>query len=104
MKTLLVVLLLVFSISTASAQRTSSDTVRDSYRHFVMPTAKPVTGGFAGFWELAFLQGGFGVGDVLSVWTGFTVMPTVAFKSQFAFVNMKLTLADEGPLTFAIGG
>ncbi|MEP7235607.1 MAG: hypothetical protein ABI778_09950, partial [Ignavibacteriota bacterium] len=51
----------------------------DEYRHFIMPTGKPINGAYLGFWELAFLQGGFGVGDVLSFSGGITLLPTVAF-------------------------
>ena len=41
------------------------DSVVDGYRHFIMPTGKPIEGGYFGFWELAFLTGGYGFGDVL---------------------------------------
>jgi hypothetical protein len=80
------------------------DTVRDPGRHFIMPTAQANQGGYIGAWELAFLQAGFGVDDVLSVNAGITAMPTVAFRSQFAFVNAKITVADEPMFSFALGG
>jgi hypothetical protein len=75
----------------------------DDYRHFIMPTAKPIHGGYFGFWELAFLQGGFGVSDVLSFSGGITVLPTVAFRSQIGYLQAKATLADEGGISFAVG-
>lgn len=80
------------------------DTVRDPSRHFLMPTASAVKGGYIGAWELAFLQAGVGIGDVLSITAGFTAMPTVAFRSQFGFVNAKFTIADEEMFAFAVGG
>ncbi|MEO6939963.1 MAG: hypothetical protein ABI444_07475 [Candidatus Kapaibacterium sp.] len=81
----------------------SKDTIVDGYRHFIMPSAKPVQGGYAGVWELAFLQAGVGIEDVLSITGGFTIMPTVSVRSQFGFLQAKLTLADEGGLSFAAG-
>ena len=75
----------------------------DEYRHFIMPSAKAITGGYAGFWELAFIQGGFGIGNFLSVSGGATILPTVAFKSQFAFLQVKATLAEEEGVSFAVG-
>ena len=87
----------------AQAKADSLTPPYDDYRHFIMPTGKPIQGGYFGFWELAFLQGGFGVGDVLSFSGGLTVMPTVAFRSQFGFLQAKATLADEGGISFAVG-
>ncbi len=82
---------------------TPEDSVVDGYRHFIMPTGKPIEGGYFGFWELAFLQAGYGFGDVLSVSGGFTIMPTVAFRSQFGFLQGKLTLFDDQGLSLAAG-
>ncbi len=87
-------LLIAFAIATP-ARSTPTDSVVDGYRHFIMPTGKPIEGGYFGFWELGFLQGGYGFGDVLSVSAGFTVMPTVAFRSQFGFLQSKLTFFDD---------
>ncbi len=80
-----------------------SDSVVDGYRHFIMPTGKPIEGGYFGFWELAFLTGGYGFGDVLSVSGGLTVMPTVAVRSQFGYLQSKLTLFDDQGLSLATG-
>ena len=91
------------SAQNSSGAPARADTVRDAYRHFIMPTAKPVNGGYLGFWELAFLQGGVGFSDVVSLVGGFTAMPTVAFRSQFAYVQAKVTMVDEGPFSFAMG-
>jgi hypothetical protein len=88
---------------TATVRAAPEDSVRDGYRHFIMPTAKPVEGGYLGFWELAFLQAGYGFGDVLSVSGAFTVMPTVAFRSQFGYLQGKLTFYDDQGLSLAGG-
>src|SRR5205814_7620430 len=102
MTRLLFSIFVLLSLST-NATASPSDSVRDGYRHFIMPTAKPIEGGYAGFWELAFLQAGYGFGDVLSVSGGFTIMPTVAFRSQFGFVQAKLTLYDDQGFSLATG-
>ena len=97
------IILFVFAAST-KALATPADSVLDSYRHFIMPTAKPVEGGYLGFWELGFLQGGYGFGDVLSLSGGFTILPTVAFRSQFAFLQGKLTFVDDDQGLSLAGG
>lgn len=108
------VLLFLLSLSSiANAQQNSAenleyfapaiDTVRDPGRHFLMPTAKANEGFYLGAWELAFLQGGVGFDKVVSINAGITAMPTVAFRSQFAFINTKLTIMDEPWFSFALG-
>ncbi len=82
---------------------TQDDSVVDGYRHFIMPTGKPIEGGYFGFWELAFLTGGYGFSDVLSVSGGITILPTVAFRSQFAYLQSKLTIYDDQGLSVAGG-
>ncbi len=99
--TILCSLLILTLVSTVRA--TPEDSVVDGYRHFIMPTGKPIEGGYFGFWELGFMQGGYGFDHVLSLSGGFTVMPTVAFRSQFAFLQAKLTLFDEQGLSLATG-
>ena len=109
-----VALLLSLFVSVANAQQAPStnleyfapaiDTIRDPGRHFLMPTAKANEGAYIGAWELAFLQAGIGFDKVVSVNAGITAMPTVAFRSQFAFVNTKLTIMDEPWFSFALGG
>ncbi|MFI5202219.1 MAG: hypothetical protein ACHQNE_07515, partial [Candidatus Kapaibacterium sp.] len=92
-------LTLLFAVSAllfaVRARATPTDSVVDGYRHFIMPTAKPIEGGYFGFWELGFMQAGYGFGDVLSVAGGFTIMPTVAFRSQFGFLQTKLTFVED---------
>lgn len=100
-----VVILFFLSISLSLAVHAQSDSLasKDPYRHFIMPTAKPIQGGFAGVYELAFLQAGYGFGDFLSVSGGITLMPTVSMKSQVGFLQAKATLADENGISFAVG-
>lgn len=86
-----------------SAYATPSDSIVDGYRHFIMPTGKPIEGGYFGFWELGFMQGGYGFDDVLSLSGGFTILPTVAFRSQFAFLQGKLTFFDDQGISLAGG-
>jgi hypothetical protein len=86
-----------------SSARSQNPPPPDAYRHFIMPTGKVLQGGYLGVWELAFLQAGYGFGDFLTVSGGMTIMPTVALKSQFAFLQAKATLADEGGIAFAAG-
>ena len=81
----------------------SSAAPLDEYRHFIMPSAKPIHGGYFGFWELAFLQGGVGIGNVFSLSGGITVIPAVSIKSQFGYLQAKATIADEGGISVAIG-
>jgi hypothetical protein len=99
----LLVLILVFSGNSLAQNKDSLTAPLDDYRHFIMPTGKPITGGYVGFWELAFLQAGVGFGDFLSVSGGITAIPTVAFRSQFAFLQAKATLANEAGVSFAAG-
>ena len=96
---------LVCLISGNGFTQVKSDSVTaplDGYRHFIMPSAKPINGGYVGFWELAFVNAGIGFGNI-SFSGGITVLPTVAFRSQFAFLQAKATLADEGGISFALG-
>ncbi|MDP4230404.1 MAG: hypothetical protein Q8916_08390 [Bacteroidota bacterium] len=100
-------LLLVLLFSNCAFAQTKPDSATaplDEYRHFIMPTGKPINGGYVGFWELAFIQAGVGLGNVFSFSGGITALPTVAFRSQFAFLQAKATLADEGGISFAVGG
>jgi hypothetical protein len=97
----LAVFVLLF-VAARSAVADPADTVRDAYRHFIMPTARPIDGGYFGFWELGFLQGGGGLGAI-SLSGGVTVLPTVAFRSQIAFLQGKLTLYDDRNLGLAAG-
>ncbi len=99
-----VAMLIVVTPAILCAQTTDSVTAPiDDYRHFIMPSAKPIKGAYAGFWELAFLQGGVGLGDMISVSGGVTILPTVAFRSQIAFLQAKATLAEEEGVSFAVG-
>ena len=102
-------LLLLPACSQNILAQTKSDSVTlsaplDEYRHFIMPTGKPIHGGYFGFWELAFLQGGFGISNFLSFSGGMTILPTVAVRSEIGYLQVKATLADDGGISFAVGG
>jgi hypothetical protein len=103
---LLTLVFIFLSIPFQNSNAQNKDSVTpplDEYRHFIMPTAKPIHGGYFGFWELAFLQGGVGFGDIVSFSGGITLLPTVAVRSQFGFLQGKVTLADENGISFAAG-
>jgi hypothetical protein len=93
----------LLSFGSTATKAAETDSVRDGYRHFIMPTGKPIEGGYLGFWELAFMQAGVGFGDFLSLSGGFTIMPTVAFRSQIGFVQSKLTFFDDQGLSLSAG-
>src|SRR5438477_4988126 len=102
-RSIVVTLLSAFALMATRAEAAPMDSVRDGYRHFIMPTAKPIEGGYIGFWELAFMQAGYGFGDVFSLSAGFTIMPTVAFRSQIGFVQGKLTFFDDQGVSLSSG-
>ena len=98
--------LLCFTLISVQAVAQTKDSLTppiDDHRHFIMPSAKSIKNPYVGFWELAFIQGGFGIGDVISVSGGFTMLPTVAFRSQIGFLQAKATLAEEEGISFAVG-
>ncbi|HEY6171841.1 MAG TPA: hypothetical protein VIX80_06260, partial [Candidatus Kapabacteria bacterium] len=103
MKQAAIIFILLFGLSSISHAQADSLASKDQSRHFIMPTAKPIQGGYAGVWELAFVQAGYGFGDFLSFSGGITLMPTVSMKSQVGYLQAKATLADENGVAFAVG-
>src|SRR5688572_842010 len=103
MKKVAILFFLCIGLCTTAHSQADSLASKDQYRHFIMPTAKPIQGGYAGVWELAFVQAGYGFGDFLSFSGGITLMPTVSMKSQVGFLQAKATLADEHGISFAVG-
>lgn len=89
---------------------------RERYRHghriFVMPTAAPIGNDhFIGDFELLVLYGGVGIGDIVSITAGRSVIPTVQASDQFSVVNAKATLLQSasdndlyGGISVAVGG
>lgn len=72
-------------------------TERESYRHyhrgFILPTAVPISNNhFVGLWEGVFAYGGFGIGDIVSVTAGRTLVPGIEWGEQFSNVNVKAVL------------
>lgn len=65
---------------------------KHSHRVFLLPTAEPIgSNHFIGSFELLFLYGGFGVGDVLSVTAGRSIVPSLRSSEQINELNAKLT-------------
>lgn len=83
---------------------------RHNHRVYLMPTAEPIRGNhFVGAWQLLFLYGGFGVGNI-SVTGGLTLVPGLSGEEQGKLVNVKATvfsteLDESGNRgTLALGG
>lgn len=73
-----------------------------SYRHnhrlFFMPTAESIGNNhFLGSWELLMLYGGAGIGDILSITAGRTIIPTLSSQEQFSLINAKVLLYATPP-------
>jgi hypothetical protein len=84
---------------------------RHTHRVYIMPTAEPIgTNHFIGVWELLFLYGGVGIGDIVSITAGRSFIPTLQPDEQVSIINAKATvysvdLDDSGNRgTFAVGG
>jgi hypothetical protein len=89
-------------------------TERDFYRHnhrvFLMPTAEPIGNNhFAGNFELLMLYGGFGIGDIVSVTAGRTLVPSIRSDQQLSVIDTKISIMDmplSAPaykISFAVG-
>ncbi len=73
--------------------------------HFLMPSASPNgPGGFISDYELGFLYGGFGIGNVVTLTAGATVVPGIALRSQLIHVGAKFTLERSQDFELAVGG
>ncbi len=84
---------------------------RHSHRVFLLPTAKPIGNNhFIGAFELLFFYAGFGIGDIVSITAGRTVVPQIRADEQFMTLNGKVTLLTENfdninrSLSLAVGG
>lgn len=74
----------------------------DAYRHghriFFMPTAESIGNNhFVGSWELVMLYAGAGIGDIVSVTAGRTIIPTLSSSEQFSLINTKVKLYSTPP-------
>jgi len=83
---------------------------RHNHRVYLMPTAEPIRGNhFVGAWQLLFLYGGFGVGNI-SLTGGLTLVPGLSGEEQGKLLNVKATVfsteVDESGNrgTLALGG
>lgn len=84
---------------------------RHSHRIFLLPTAEPIGNDhFVGVFELLMLYGGFGIGDIVSVTAGHSMVPGVGFSEQVSILNLKATVYTMhfqslfATLSFAVGG
>lgn len=80
------------------------------HRIFIMPTADPIGDNhFIGLYELFFLYGGMGIGDIVSITAGRTIVPSVPSSDQVSVLNVKTTLYHRenqtmpGHMSFALG-
>jgi hypothetical protein len=97
------------------AEMVSIETQDNAYRHrhrtFIMPTAEPIDDDhFLGLWEIAFLYGGVGIADVVSVTAGRTFVPGISAAEQASHVNVKATvysapngIVESGKQFYAVG-
>ncbi|MFY8160821.1 MAG: hypothetical protein ACOVNU_05785 [Candidatus Kapaibacteriota bacterium] len=69
---------------------------RHNHRVFLLPTAEPISNNhFIGNFELLLFYGGFGIGDIVSVTAGTSVVPTLNRDEQFSTLNLKFTVYNE---------
>lgn len=69
---------------------------RHSHRLYIMPTAEPIgSNHFVGLWELLFLYGGVGIGEVVSITAGRSFVPQIGSENQASIINLKATVAEQ---------
>lgn len=83
---------------------TTDDAYRVKHRGFVIPTARPI--GDDNF--IALIEGvmpyiGFGLGNVISVTAGRTLIPGIGWENQLSVINIKATI-DESKNGLVEGG
>jgi hypothetical protein len=72
--------------------------------HFLMPSASANgPGGFISDYELGFLYGGFGIGEVATITAGLTLVPGMPLRSQLYHVNAKVTFLRNETFENAVG-
>lgn len=81
-------------------------TLRPTPRVFFLPTANAIGAGhgFISDYELFALYGGVGIGDVVSVTAGTTLVPLLAFSSQISTAQVKATFVQDDGFAMALGG
>ena len=86
---------LIYESEIASV-RAFEDYNRHSHRSFLMPTALPIGDNhFVGCYELLFLYGGFGIGDVFSCTAGKSFAPGARWDQQLSELNAKFTVYQQ---------
>ena len=78
---------------------------RPTPRVFLLPTANAIGAGhgFLGDYELFALYGGFGIGDIVSVTAGTTLVPMLNFGAQLSTMQVKATFLQDEGIAFATG-
>ncbi len=86
------------------------DHYRQAHRIFLLPTADPIGDDhFIGMFEVLFLYGGIGIGDIVSITGGRTLIPQIASDQQISDYNIKISFLHvpfesmEGYMSFAAG-
>jgi hypothetical protein len=75
--------------------RASENLYRHSHRAYILPTAEPIgSNHFIGVWEMLFLYAGAGIGDIVSITAGRSVVPGISSSQQATDINIKATLAS----------
>ena len=71
------------------------DVYRHAHRHYLLPSAVAIgSDHYAGMFEVAFMYAGFGIGDMVSVNVGRSILPGVDSRDQISVMNAKVTLVD----------
>jgi hypothetical protein len=72
--------------------------------HYLMPSASANgPGGFISDYELGFLYGGVGIGDVATITAGLTLVPGMPLRSQLYHLNAKVTFLSNETFENAVG-
>jgi hypothetical protein len=84
---------------------------RHKHRVFLLPTAEPIgSDHFIGMFEMLFLYAGGGIGDIVSITAGRSIVPGIDSRQQLTELNTKVTVYNtdftsmEGGMSFAVGG
>lgn len=86
--------------------QTELSSIAPTSRVFLLPTANPIGGGhgYLSVYELFFLYGGFGIGDVVSISGGMTLIPGLGLSSQASTLQAKFTVVQDKGFAMALGG
>src|SRR5579883_2073190 len=96
----------LFAQTDSTTASSSSTSYTPPSRIFIMPTANPIGGGHAyvADYELFMLYGGVGIGDVVSVTAGTSLLLVAPFSAQIYTAMVKATVASSDQFSFALAG